>query len=305
VFILSLDAAAAPEAQDAGDAVGDEGHGRPRCTEGGANNKASSVYLARMPAANIATGKQLRYFTGLTSQDAPQFTHGTTTAKPLFTDSPARCAAQFGVSFNAYLGQWILLYQCNENDPLPGHPNGIFMRTADHPWGPWSAPTTIFNPEPDPQTMSGYCYFIYLPGKTCPTGTPNAHLADSQHRLGSYYGPYFVANWTTGTRADPATSTRATTTIYYTLDTFDPYGQLIMRSTIFGPPVAARSAPEAKPKLGSRSPWAACKVPASNLPEAGVSERPGGIASWNDLPRVRAPRPAGVAACSASGLAAE
>jgi hypothetical protein len=27
---------------------------------------------------------------------------------------------------------------------------------------------------------------------------------------------------------------RASTTIYYTLDTFDPYGQLILRSTILG-----------------------------------------------------------------------
>jgi hypothetical protein len=223
---------------------GGDGHIYIWGTEGGANNKASSVYLARMPTANIATGKQLRYFTGMASNDAPQFAHGPTTAKALFTDSPARCDAQFGVSFNADLGQWTLLYQCNESHPLPGHPNGIFMRTADHPWGPWSEPTTIFNPSTDQQTKSGYWYFIFLPGHMCPTGTPNGHLADSQHQQGSYYGPYFVANWTTGTPADPATSTRATTTIYYTLDTFDPYGQLIMRSTILGPPVTPDTPPK-------------------------------------------------------------
>ena len=55
---------------------------------------------------------------------------------------------------------------------------------------------------------------------------------------GGYYGPYFVANWITGTRG--TLTTRASTTIYYTLDTFDPYGQLIMRSTILGPPLITK-----------------------------------------------------------------
>src|SRR5476651_917816 len=54
-----------------------------------------------------------------------------------------------------------------------------------------------------------------------------ANLGISIHLVskhpGSYYGPYFVADWTTGTYANYPT--RARTTIYYTLDTFDPYGQ--------------------------------------------------------------------------------
>jgi hypothetical protein len=146
--------------------------------------------------------------------------------------------AQFGVQYNRYLHEWILLYRCKESPAPAGHPAGIFMRTAVHPWGPWSAPTTVFDPAPDPRTRSGYCYFIYL-AKGCPAGSPNRSLSSAKKpHVGSYYGPYIVPNWTTGQRATP--SQRASTTIYYTLDTFDPYGQLILRSTILGPQVATR-----------------------------------------------------------------
>jgi hypothetical protein len=205
-------------------------------TEGGARNEHSSVYLALMPAANIATGHGLEYWNGKT------FVPGQANAAPLFTDRPAACMAQLGIQYNPYLGRWIMLYRCNEAVAPAGHPNGIYMRTAPSPWGPWSQPTTIFDPDPDQQTESGYCYFIYSTesfstfnvdgSPKCPSGSPNATLADSKKHVGSYYGPYFVSNWTTGIYGTP--TTQASTTIYYTLDTFDPYGQLIMRSTIIG-----------------------------------------------------------------------
>jgi hypothetical protein len=239
-------------------------------TEGGANDNRSPVYLARMPAANIATGQGIAYWehgSFVAAQPSPTKPHVTPpnptplnatppnstppnatqpNATPLFTDSPVPCVSQLGIQHNAYLDEWIMLYRCNETDPSARLPNGIYMRTAPNPWGPWSSPTTIFNPAPDPATRSGYCYFIYstqTASKTNPTGSPKCPdpafdktLADKHHLLGSYYGPYFVANWTTGTYG--TASTRASTTIYYTLDTFDPYGQLVMRSTILGPALA-------------------------------------------------------------------
>ena len=215
-------------------------------TEGGANDNHSPVYLARMLASKIATGKGIAYW------DHGSFVAGKhrgtqPNATPLFTDSPDPCVAQLGIQHNPYLNEWIMLYRCNEADPPAGLPNGIYMRTAPNPWGPWSSPTTIFNPAPDPATRSGFCYFIYSKEtKANPDGSPKCpdpvfdqkSLAGEHHRQGGYYGPYFVANWTTGTHA--TASTRASTTIYYTLDTFDPYGQLIMRSTILGPPLPSR-----------------------------------------------------------------
>ena len=227
-------------------------------TEGGAKNDSSPVYLARMQAADIAKGDGIEYWNGggWTSTSSPaDFVTAQRHAVPLFTDSPAPCASQLGVERNAYLDEWIMLYHCKEAVPPPGHPNGIYMRTAADAWGPWSAPTTIFNPAPDPKTQSGFCYFIYSDGHPkCPGSSSNGGLLASQagslsllaanlgisinlvsKHPGSYYGPYFAAGWTTGTYA--SYPTRASTTIYYTLDTFDPYGQLILRSTILGPPV--------------------------------------------------------------------
>ena len=208
-------------------------------TEGGANDSLSPVYLARILASNIATGQGIKYW------DDGSWSAAQTNAMPLFTDSPDPCVSQLGIQHNPYLDEWIMLYRCQEAKPPAGLPNGIYMRTAPNPWGPWSSPTTIFNPAPDQATQSGYCYFIYstqTASKKGPNASPtctdqqrNKGLADAHHLEGSYYGPYFVANWTTGTSATP--STRGITTIYYTLDTFDPYGQLIMRSTILGPPL--------------------------------------------------------------------
>jgi hypothetical protein len=208
-------------------------------TEGGANNNLSPVYLARIPTSSMATGTGIEYWDGKIFTPGPS-ADPQSAAKPLFTDLPNPCAAQLGVQYNTYLDEWIVLYRCNESAVPVGFPQGIFMRTANHPQGPWSKPTNIFNPAPDTKTRSGFCYYIYS-AHSCPPKSRDLTLADSKNSPspGGDYGPYFVANWVTGTKPPKGTfGVRAQTTIYYTLDTFDPYGQLIMRSTILGPRVA-------------------------------------------------------------------
>lgn len=78
-------------------------------------------------------------------------------------------------------------------DNTPEHPPGIWMRTAPQPWGPWSAPQTI-------------------------------------DHGGGPYAPYFIAGWTTGTSATAAAA--ATSTFYYTVSSFKPYGVVIMKTTV-------------------------------------------------------------------------
>jgi hypothetical protein len=122
---------------------------------------------------------------------------------------------ELGVERNPYLGAWMMLYNCLNNSPA--NPRGIWMRTAPEPWGPWSPPQTIFRASTD-----GYCVIMDKP--TCPppyNGNP-----------GGEYGPYFISGWTTG--APAGSGVGATTTIYYTVDTFVPYGQVIEQSTIDG-----------------------------------------------------------------------
>jgi hypothetical protein len=63
--------------------------------------------------------------------------------------------------------------------------------------------TTIFDPTPDAATKSGFCYFIYSTG-SCPPNSFNATLSSAKKpHEGDTYGPYFVANWVTGTGATP------------------------------------------------------------------------------------------------------
>lgn len=207
------------------------------------------VYLARMQASDIGTAgptglPQIDYYTGLAADGSPNWLPDTgatsqNMAVPLF---PADCAHTIGVQWNEFADSWVMLYDCH--DTTPGHPAGIYMRSAPQPWGPWSAPQTIFDPAPDLTAQTGFCYFIYtLDQSECPAGSPEFTSLENAPSPGknqtpqiggSYYGPYFITKWTTGS---PATTTaQASSTFYYTLDTYRPYGQVILQSTIkWGP----------------------------------------------------------------------
>jgi hypothetical protein len=219
------------------------------------------LYLARMRASAIAgipgphnaigQPPQIDYYAGSTAKGKPKWvSNDEGDAVGLFSDKPADCMHTFGVQWNQYVGRWVVLYDCRES--TPGHPAGIYMRTAAQPWGRWSSPQTIFNPKPNAKAKTGYCYFIYARPKsyTCPAGSDNARLQSAPSpghgnpgANGTYYGTYFVANWTTGHTATE--SLPATSTFYYTLDTYWPYGQVILHSTIDGP-----TPPKAPPKPG-------------------------------------------------------
>jgi hypothetical protein len=183
-------------------------------TAGGSSVRHSPPYLARVPASQIGSKAALTYYEATSPAGTPVWSHAPVAAAPLFNDTP-NCMGELGVEWNPYLGRWMMLYNCL--DSSPGHPRGIWMRTAPQPWGPWSAPQTIFNPQTD-----GYCVIMDKP--SCP---PPYNVG-----TGGEYGPYFVAGWTTGTSAGHGRA--ATTTIYYTVDTFVPYGQVIEESTISG-----------------------------------------------------------------------
>ena len=118
---------------------------------------------------------------------------------------------------------------------------------ATTPWGPWSAPTTIFNPSRD----DGYCHFIHY--LHCPPGSPNPynHTAKGASQNGSDYGAHVIPGWTTSTRLPGGDGVAST--FYWVMDTFDPYGEVIMSTTLSEKPrakVAARPAhPGRRPRL--------------------------------------------------------
>lgn len=119
-----------------------------------------------------------------------------------------------------------MLYACAarpEDGYNPNNGRGIFMRTAANPWGPWSLPTLVFDPN-----RGGYCHFMN--GLSCPSGTNNA-LDISQGLLipGGEYAPLLL----------PARYMKAdedTLTVYFTMSTWNPYQVVLMRSRLTIPP---------------------------------------------------------------------
>jgi hypothetical protein len=116
-----------------------------------------------------------------------------------------------------------MLYSCantsGSNTP------GIWMRLAERPWGPWSRPQTIFNAKRD----GGFCHFIHRAvNAKNPTPCDDLSAPERIGQEGTHYAPYLISRFTTGDGA------RATSTFYYTMSTFNPYTQVIMKATIQG-----------------------------------------------------------------------
>jgi len=183
-------------------------------TAGGSSFRHSAPFLGRVPASDIATQSAITYYQGETASGTPIWASQQSDALALFNDSP-NCMGELGVEWIPYVNRWMMLYNCL--DDSPGHPRGIWMRTAPQPWGPWSDPQTIFRAATD-----GFCVVMDKP--TCAPPYNGA--------TGGEYGPYFIAGWTTSTSASRGQP--ASTTIYYTVDTFVPYGEVIEESTIVG-----------------------------------------------------------------------
>jgi predicted transcriptional regulator len=92
---------------------------------------------------------------------------------------------------------------------------GVIVRLADTPWGPWSAPKIIFDPD------DGYGKFIHEPGKDIlydPT-------RDGPYDKGHEYGPYQMAPYSTGVKG-------RYTKIYFTMSTWNPYQVMQMSAII-------------------------------------------------------------------------
>jgi len=199
-------------------------------SQGGALYGHSAVFFARKRADQIAQAGGMEYLAGLDRDGTPRFSTSESDASALFADREGRrsearnCARELGVEWNRFVKRWVMLYNCLNRTPanLPG----IYMRLAEQPWGPWSAPQTIFNARRD----GGYCAFIH---RAVTPGNPACDdLASpaSLERGGGGYGPYFLSRFTTGDES------RAVSTFYYTLSTWNPYTQVIMKTTIQGSP---------------------------------------------------------------------
>jgi len=176
---------------------------------GSGHYRKSNVRLAYQPADKMESLSSICYFVGMDGEGQPSWSCKEEDAVPLF-DQP--CVGELSVRFNKFTRKWIMLYNCGTDRQL------INMRTADHPWGPWSDPQVIFDPNRD----GAFCRFMHLgweidkcddlqdPGRAFDNGDP--------------YGPYQFE--------DLATGDENSTTIYFTMSTWNPYTVVLMKTTL-------------------------------------------------------------------------
>jgi hypothetical protein len=198
-------------------------------TQGGTLYRQSAPFLARKPVGSLGALSGIEYLHALNPDGTPLFMPSENDAAPLFHDTApdaagqpqtADCMGELGVEWNKFLSRWMMLYNCL--NATPTRPHGIYMRLAEQPWGPWSAPQTIFNPARD----GGLCHFIHRAVTAASPQCDNLSEPDRLADSGGDYGPYFISRFTTGDAA------RGTSTFYYTLSTWNPYTEVVMQTSI-------------------------------------------------------------------------
>ncbi len=195
-------------------------------TAGGTGYRNSTVYMARKLATGIGQAGGMQYFTGLAANGTPNFSASEADAVGLFQDyngankTPANCSGELGVEYNTFVQRWVMLYNCA--DRTPANLNGVYMRFAAQPWGPWGLPQTIYNGQRD----RGDCYFVHRAVTATQPACDQLSGASRLDVAGGVYAPYFLTGFTTGNAAN------GSSTFYYMLSTWNPYIQVIMQTTI-------------------------------------------------------------------------
>jgi len=194
---------------------------------GGTGYRNSSVFLARKLATTMALTGGMQYFTGLAKDGVtPTWSASESDSAQLFQDvdgtppAPKNCTGELGVDYNTFLQRWVMLYNCA--DKTATTISGVYMRFAPQPWGPWGAPQTIFNGERD----RGLCFFIHRGVTATSPACDQVGNPGREDTQGGPYGPYFLSPFTTSDTAS------GTSTFYYLLSTWNPYIEVIMKTTL-------------------------------------------------------------------------
>jgi hypothetical protein len=169
---------------------------------------------------------------------APGLTAVITAGSETIEGTPIRQPWQISVSFVSSLNKWIMLYGCRPPGNARGisfadNPKvGIYMREADHPWGPWSAARRIWSAVAD----GGHTSFMFhsvknpnaydyeLSGSTYIPDHPTPRNND--YNYGYEYGASIIDSLTWH---DAATGK---THIYWAMSTGNPYRVVLMHTVL-------------------------------------------------------------------------
>jgi hypothetical protein len=194
----------------------------------------SVPYLAYAPPGTIRDPSAWNFFVGLKPDGQPSWTSEevwkrrplpfTPPGRPeLFTAvGTDRCVGEFSVTWNRALRVWLLLYNCKLGKPA----QSIVARIAETPWGPWSRPTIILDPDRD----SSWCKLL-MKQKGRDQGC-GGRVDDWPNRQlnGDFYAPFVMERYTMPERTFFPGRRRAT--IYWLVSTWNPYQVIVMRTPL-------------------------------------------------------------------------
>ena len=176
--------------------------------------RMSDVFLSAAPLAQIEDGTSRRYFTGVDPAScAPSWGMTESAAKPIFStagegDDGGSCVGEVSVHYDDVMKLWIAMYNCG----LAHH--NIQARAAATPWGPWSAPLTVFD------ASAAHCKYIYKSGAGCNNLSDPKRLNED----GAVYGPYAIGRYTKATAQGAK--------LYFVMSTWNPYNTVLMETEL-------------------------------------------------------------------------
>jgi hypothetical protein len=100
---------------------------------------------------------------------------------------------------------------------VSGNPYAALERHAVNPWGPWSSPVVVVDP------ADAYCHYMHRPG--CDHTNDTMFYGDRSNDFGGLYGPYQIANYSTGI---PGYYSK----IHFAMSTWNPYSVMQMSAVV-------------------------------------------------------------------------
>jgi hypothetical protein len=234
--------------------------GRPGFVGVGATGRDLGLYFAY---ADLPRGPgyswNLQYFAGLDEAGRPRFKPAESAATAIDLDSSADgvqadesidVVNQMSISWIPQLGKWAMFYgggmtnlpiqpalaRCGVLELFAGSEcteveigNGGFrLRTADHPWGPWSPPQDILaagDPQGPPVGQYGIGGMLRHPDCNQPGCAPHTSARDvNPKEYGFFYSANIIEQWTrpAGDGVD----------VIWNASTWDPYRVILLRTRI-------------------------------------------------------------------------
>jgi Domain of unknown function (DUF4185) len=188
--------------------------------------RSGDLYLAVIPLTDLAAGGSLRFFAGDTGL-GPVWTEDEKQAAPLFS---AGGVGEHSVRWNWFLNSWMVLYKGL-------NPDGIVLRLAPHPWGPWTGPVVVlasfFN-----QRMGR---FLHLPADSRQPWHDwqwdelPVQDASRETAAGDPYNPSLISPFTRGQQG-------VISDFYFAMSTWNPYQVVLMKASLLAaelPPILA------------------------------------------------------------------